>query len=118
MKKQFPTIVEHGRVLNGALWSLPGDRCGAFFIRRPPVGPTFKVIVGDGLGWDHVSVSLRKRIPTWDEMAWIKSLFFEPEECALEYHPPASSYVNTCGQCLHLWRPQNEPIPMPPVGMV
>lgn len=78
-----------------------------------------KCLVGDGLGWEHVSVSLnRKRLPTWEEMCKIKILFWDEEDCVLQYHPPGAVYVNTHEFVLHLWRPINKEIPMPPMSMV
>lgn len=84
-------------------------------------------VVSDGLGWDHVSVSATdyrwsrkgiQRTPTWDEMCFIKDLFFEEEECVMQLHPPKSNYINQCEHCLHLWRPQTTDIPMPLPEMV
>ena len=69
-------------------------------------------------GWDHVSVSFRNRTPTWDEMCEIKRMFFRPDEICVEYHPAESEYVNNMPYCLHIWRPQREPIPTPPSWMV
>lgn len=73
-----------------------------------------------GEPWDHVSVSVRgeKRCPTWDEMKWIKSLFFDDEELVIQFHPPASNYVNDHDYVLHLWRPTASVIPMPPMQCV
>jgi hypothetical protein len=34
-----------------------------------------RVIASDGEGWEHVSVSLANRCPTWDEMCFIKGVF-------------------------------------------
>lgn len=86
------------------------------------LGRSFFVIASSGGGWEHVSVTpcsnKRKTCPTWEEMCEIKSLFFKPEECVVEYHPPKSEYVNFQEQCLHLWRPTKEKIPMPDIGMV
>ena len=81
-------------------------------------GKAFNVVVSDGGGWEHVSVSPtnRKRptCPTWEEMCEIKQMFFEDEETVVEYHPKKSDYVNLCNNCLHLWRPLNEKLPTPP----
>lgn len=66
-----------------------------------------------GGGWDHVSASYKNRCCTWEEMCHIKEIFFEPEECVIQYHPPKSDYINNHPYVLHLWRPQNEIIPMP-----
>lgn len=83
---------------------------------------SFHCIVSNGGGWDHVSVSpcnkKRTTCPTWEEMCAIKNMFFLPEECVIEYHPPRSDYVNDCETCLHLWRPSDGKIPMPPTEFV
>ena len=59
------------------------------------------------MAWDHVSVSLKTRTPTWEEMCHIKSLFFADEEVVMQLHPAKSAYVNYHPFCLHLWRPQS-----------
>ena len=64
-------------------------------------------------GWDHVSVSLERRCPTWDEMCAVKDLFFYDEELCIEYHPKKSEYVNLHPYCLHIWRPQHGAIVVP-----
>lgn len=71
------------------------------------------VQASDGVGWEHVSVSLRHRYPNWKEMCFIKDLFWEKEECVVQYHPPKSEYVNNHPYCLHLWRPGKKKFPMP-----
>ena len=68
--------------------------------------------------WDHVSVSFSNRMPTWDEMAEIKRMFFKPDEVCIEYHPAETEYVNFHNYCLHIWRPQRADIPIPPSWMV
>lgn len=77
-----------------------------------------RVIASWGMGWDHVSVSHQDRIPTWEEMCWVKGQFFEPDECVMQLHPPEADYVNNHSRCLHLWRPQDVEIPRPPSMMV
>lgn len=78
----------------------------------------FKVISSDEAGWEHVSVSLPDRTPTWDEMCGIKAMFWDADDCVIQYHPPVSEYINNHPHCLHLWRPVGEGIPMPPKWMV
>ena len=67
--------------------------------------------------WDHVSVSLwqdkRGKCPSWDEMCLIKDLFWEPEEEAIQIHPPASQHVSNHSGCLHLWRHATDPMSLP-----
>lgn len=72
----------------------------------------------NGGGWDHVSVSYPSRTPTWEEMCFVKNLFFLPEEIAVEYHPAKSEYKNLHPHCLHIWRYQAMAIPTPPILFV
>lgn len=81
-------------------------------------GKTFFTVYSNGGGWDHVSVSLRNRCPTWDEMCEVKDIFFSPQECCVEYHPSEENYVNVHPYCLHIWRPQNATLPTPPTLFV
>jgi len=81
---------------------------------KSPIG----VQASDGMGWEHVSVSLRDRIPTWTEMCFIKDLFWDDDDCVIQYHPPKSEYVNNHPHVLHLWRPINDEIPRPPSILV
>lgn len=85
-------------------------------------GRSFFCIASTGGGWEHVSVSpcskARKTCPTWEEMCAIKGMFFLPEECVVQYHPPRSEYVNNHPYCLHLWRPVGQTIPRPPMVFV
>ncbi len=78
----------------------------------------FYIIASWGGGWDHVSVSLASRCPTWDEMCWIKELFWAKHESVIQYHPAKNEYVNCHRFCLHLWKPQNTVLPIPPLEFV
>lgn len=77
-----------------------------------------KIIASDGMGWDHVSVSLNLRCPTWKEMCRVKGLFFRDDECVVQYHPAKNDHIDIHEFCLHLWRPQGVEIPMPMPEMV
>ena len=101
------------------------NEAGAMWIRSRTTGDRMKVIFSTGYGWDHVSVSIKHRCPSWLEMEQIRRLFFEPEEAVMQYHAPLSEYVDGsdprsgCKFCLHLWRPTRGPeIPTPPKWMV
>jgi len=59
-------------------------------------------------GWEHVSVSLPGRPPFWDEMHFIKDMFFDGEDVVYQLHPKKSEYVNLHPNCLHLWKPPVE----------
>ena len=91
-------------------------------LRCPMTQHYLKVIASWGMGWDHVS-AVRvgdNRTPVWMEMAWLKDVFWNDEECVVQYHPPKSMYVNNHPGCLHLWRPQVEldEIPLPPTELI
>ena len=102
---------------------------GHYEIPHPRIAAySYFVVCSDGEGWDHVSVSLRgiknnkkvhiERCPTWDEMCYIKSLFFNEDEVAIQFHPAASEYVNVHLYCLHLWRPNEVELPIPQRSMI
>lgn len=106
-------VPELKRVRNGQLGSDASfGNNGAFIIGR------LRVIASDGEGWEHVSVSLSDRCPTWTEMCKIKSVFWDPEDAVMQLHPPVSTYVNNHPNTLHLWRPVDRAIPLPPIVMV
>lgn len=94
------------------------SRNGAFEIPYGRV--TLRVIAGGGGGWDHVSVSLAVRCPTWDEMEHIAKLFFEDDEVAMQLHLPANDHINIHPFVLHWWRPRSKlkKIPLPPKSYV
>lgn len=71
------------------------------------------VIASDMGGWEHVSVSRQDRCPTWDEMCQVKDLFWDGEDCVIQFHPPKSEYVNNHPYCLHLWREVGKEIVAP-----
>jgi hypothetical protein len=95
------------------------DDDGIAFVMLSPFGAgVLRVIATSGCGWDHVSVSLVDRTPTWEEMSVVRDLCFEPEECCMELHVPRSEHINHHPYCLHLWRPLDAEIPQPPGWMV
>ena len=114
MRERFSRRVEGSRFVDGPYRSGGGEHNGAFILRHPNTYRKFMVIISDGGGWDHVSVSTRNRCPTWDEMCWVKDLFFDVTEYAIQIHPRAEDYVNDHPHCLHLWKPQDEHLELPP----
>jgi hypothetical protein len=88
------------------------------YFEIPCHGKTLRVVASDGMDWDHVSVSLPDRCPTWSEMSFVKSLFFRDDETVIQFHPAKSEYVNNHRYCLHMWRPQRAEIPLPDPTMV
>lgn len=84
----------------------------------------YRVQVSDGLGWEHVSISVgekkkqQHRCPTWEEMCYIKGIFWDEEDCVIQYHPAKKDYINMHPYVLHLWRPTDVALPTPPSIMV
>lgn len=94
------------------------SKIGVFVFPSPVDKKNLRCIVSAVRGWDHVSVSRTDRVPNWQEMCFIKELFFEEHETAMQVHPPRSEWVNNHEHCLHLWRPHDVDIPKPPSDMV
>ena len=96
---------------------------GAFSIPHPD-GP-INVIASDGSDWEevglqlprweHVSISLPVRTPTWEEMDFIKRIFWRDDELVIQMHVPRSQHINVHPYCLHLWKPTGVELPCPPL---
>lgn len=71
-----------------------------------------------GINWEHVSVSLPDRCPTWEEMCHVKDLFWGEHETVIQFHPRKSNYVNNHQNCLHLWRNSETGHQLPPTEYV
>lgn len=85
----------------------PGDEFGFFEMPSLRGGPIMRMIVSspiDEFEFEHVSISLAHRCPTWDEMCRVKDLFWDNEDVVVQFHPAKSEYVNLSKTCLHLWR--------------
>jgi hypothetical protein len=126
-------VPEQHRIRTGRMASDAslGNNGGFFVPNRTARGrgdAPLRVIASDGqlvpdespdlAGWEHVSVSLPNRCPSWEEMAYIKSVFWDADDCVVQFHPPESEYVNNHPFCLHLWRRIDGPFPMPPSILV
>ncbi len=88
------------------------------YFEIPYMSKKLRVLSSDGMRWDHVSVSLPNRCPTWKEMCFIKDLFFSKDETVVQFHPKQSEYVNCHKYCLHLWRDQSQKYKLPDSLMV
>lgn len=82
------------------------------------IATTAEIDMSTTKGWEHVSVSTRRRTPNWREMCWVKDLFWRPEEAVMQLHPPQSEWISNHPYCLHLWRHITMAIPMPPSLLV
>lgn len=117
MRKKTSKTVEQARIKTGKFGTDESYGNNGFFTFKIK-GRELKVIASDELGWDHVSVSLKHRCPTWNEMCAIKNIFFEPSETVVQFHPPESVYINNHPFTLHLWRNQSAEIELPPINFV
>ena len=95
-----------------------GDASNGSFLIPGPANYDFKVIASAEMDWDHVSVSLKNRCPNWPEMSFIKDLFFKEDEFCFQLHVAKKDHINFQWTCLHMWRPHNIEIPLPPKIMV
>lgn len=71
-----------------------------------------------GCGFEHLSVSTPIKCPTWEQMCKMKDIFWRDDEVCMQLHPKKEDYVNCMQYCLHIWRPIDKEIPMPPSIMV
>lgn len=90
---------------------------GCFLMPLAKKGEILRIIASSDEGWDHVSVSLEHRIPTWNEMELVKKLFMG-DVVAYQLHLPESQHINCHPNVLHIWRPWNKEIPLPPTEFV
>ena len=120
MKQSLPEKLEAGRVRAGPFGS--DARYGPYglFDIQGPCGCALHIMAAAGEfdGWEHVSVSTPRRAPNWQEMCWVKDLFWADDECVMQLHPPKADYINNHPNCLHLWKPTTQEIPRPPSAAV
>lgn len=71
--------------------------------------------------WEHVSchcvdpVFKKEQTPTWEQMSYVASLFWEEDELLVQYRPAKKDYVNVHEHVLHWWKPVFLEIPTPPL---
>jgi len=115
-------VPEKYRIVTGRLGSNSSFGNNGAFVIELPRGRTLFILAADGLGWEHVSIHVEIRIskketksqtPLWDEMCFVKDLFWDEEDVVMQLHPKKSEYVNNHPHVLHLWRPTHKEIPTP-----
>ena len=120
--KLSPKLETH-RIGTGFYASMAGAPFWSFQLWGP-CGADLFILASDGRYygednvWEHVSVSTPRRPPNWQEMCFVKDLFWAEDECVVQYHPPVASYINNDPYCLHLWRWRGGEFPMPPAILV
>lgn len=106
-------VPEQFRVSHPIMGGTKADGNNGLFV-IPFESYELQVIASDGGNWEHVSVSMKNRTPSWKQMCFIKDLFWGEDDTVIQYHPAKSEYVNNHEHCLHLWRPLKEKLPTPP----
>jgi hypothetical protein len=120
MRNNLPEKLEAGRLRSGFYGSNRNYGPYGVFLIQGPCGCELRIMAagGDETEWEHVSVSTPRRPPNWQEMCFVKRVFWRDDETVMQLHPPESEYINVHPHCLHLWRPVSVPIPMPPSILV
>lgn len=120
-------VPEQYRLTKHAVYGTTADAGsnGVFIIPHHKIeGYYYNCLISDGLGWEHVSVTLMstkrkvERCPTWEEMCYVKNIFWNDDEVVVQYHPAKSDYVSMHHYCLHLWKPIGQDLPIPPPFLV
>ena len=120
MRSQPSPSLENYRVNGIPEWESPaGTMYGAFQIGVLPTKTVLHIISsGPGEVWEHVSVSIDTRTPTWAEMCRVKELFWDDEETVIQFHPGRSKAVNHHPFCLHLWKLSGRNAELPPRELI
>lgn len=113
-----------------------GEPFGAFLCDSPfRPGYTLVIIASPGgrisdtrvVHWEHVSVHAAvaltgniktDRTPTWEEMDYVKGLFWDDSDVVMQLHINDGNKVNNHPHTLHLWRPTRDKIPLPDKDLV
>ena len=86
------------------------------FIRLPQKG--LAIQFSNGGGWEHVSISRKSKMPSYDDLVWARQIFWGGNTTVMQLFVPAEDHVNVHPYCLHLWRPMEGEIPRPPRWML
>lgn len=86
----------------------------------PLEGDLWHVILSDGMGWRHLSVTNAQRLvlPSWNIMCRLKESFFGDDAWVVQFHPAKEDNINDHPYCLHLWESLDEKFPVPPIVTV
>ncbi len=126
MRAEPNMALERYRVNLPGFAASPGRNHGCFFVT---VGKAELKVISSGSGmdavglpasatrsardWEHVSVSLEDRTPTWEEMEFVKDLFWAGHETVVQFHPAKGAKINYHPHCLHLWKRRGVDVELP-----
>lgn len=95
---------------------------GYFIVQHPKItNQRLLCLASDTGGWEHVSVRIQPqgmetfRVPDWQEMCYVKSLFWDEDDCVAQLHVPNLQSVSIMNRyVLHLWRKTDTDYAVPP----
>lgn len=128
MKKDWKHLDKWRVISDPAYGSSLGATYGAFQVKFN--GVILRIIATDGhdgekdTGWEHVSCHVidltfgKARTPKWDEMCFVKSLFWKDDEVVVQFHVAATDHINIHEHVLHLWRWTKGEFPLPDKAFV
>lgn len=70
-----------------------------------------KVIVAQEMGLWHMSISCKKRLPTWEELRDARYKYLPADITVAMLLPPKEEWVNAHSFCFHLWEITKEEHP-------
>lgn len=112
-------VTKKDKTIHPTLWSdSTAGNNGFFTFYDFGLKKEVRCLASDGEGWEHVSVSLLNKIPSWEIMNKVKDMFWDSEDCVVQFHPPKSQYVNNHPNCLHLWRKIGYEFPLPETKLI
>jgi hypothetical protein len=107
------------RIRNGQFASTDQDGFNGHFL-VPLNGELWHVIIADGMGFRHLSISnaQRKMLPDWKIMCRVKEAFWADSAWCVQYMPAKDDYINDHPFTLHIWEPIDQELPKPPIILV
>ena len=117
--KSFEEILQDQRVLK-VYKNVTNEKVSKLKIEVRSIKQSDKALVmlTKVAGWEHLSVSFKNKIPSWECMQEMKELcFYDTEEC-FQLHPKADDYINNSEYTLHIWRPVEGMKQIPPSILV
>ena len=117
--KQFNEILKDNRILK-VFKNIETDLVSKLKVEVRSIKQSDKALVSltSIKGWEHLSVSFKNKIPSWECMQEMKEMFFKDDEECFQLHPKADNYVNNNEYTLHIWRPVDGHFPIPPSVLV
>lgn len=109
-----------------ALSSNEGDRFGVFYIQN--AASSFIILFDSGedhggnpgTGWERAEMRVAAhsgdRVPIYAEMDWLKGLFWDDDECAVQMHLPKHERRQAPPNTLYLWKEAGKEFPRPPAA--